>query len=725
MNMDPGLDRRGQYAGDDPEEPVFKIDGRAILGTIYRNRLVLLACVLACLFASIVYLILATPMFDAEASVQIEEQSTKVFKDNDDSGSSQAFDSARFLNTQVDIIKSRSVALETARALNLLGNVDFLRRMHLRPTLATSSIMPTRQAQEQQVAAVIDSHMTVDLPLESRIATITFRSPDPVLSAQVANGIAESFIRTDLSRRYGASAYARQFIAQQLQDAKQQLERSERAALDYSSRERLIDTSNGSDASQNATTSGPKSLTVARLVSLNSAYADAVARRTQAEQKWGQAQGAAIMSLPEVLANGSVQALLQRRAQAVAEYQDQRQIRKEDFPSVRQAKAQIDELTRQIDRLSGNIRDSLRSQYEAALRQENSLKGQIGGLEQATLAEQQREVQLSILRRATDTSRSLYDTLLQRFRELNAQAGVQPNNIQLIDRADIPGGPVSPRPIIAVLLGLVAGLVTGVAAIFILENLNETVRTGEDVARKLNVPLLGSVPKVQSADVGADLLDLKSTVSEAYSSIRAALLLSTREGLPARIAFTSTQPSEGKTTSCFALAISLARIGKRVVVVDCDLRRPALHKMFGVPNTIGASNFLSGQAGVGDVMQPSQFENVSVITAGPIPPNPTELLSGSLFSAMIEELQKRTDVVIIDSPPILGLADAVVIGAKVDATVLVLQAGRNYHGSLKSAVARLNAGGTRLIGAIITKQNVREIGYAYSSSYYYTYKEKD
>jgi len=689
---------------------------RSVWASAYRNRWVLFACVTLGVVLSILYLIFATPVYEATSSVKIEEQATRILNAADKSDQNPV-DSQRFLQTQLDVVRSRSVALAVARDQRLIGNAAFYEKMGLPADAGPAPNLTARQMAENRAVGVLMQHMTIELPVDSRVATISFRSPDPVLAARIANSFAESYIRTDLQRRYDTSAYARDFIARQLEDAKQQLERAERAALSYASGARLIDASNGSATSTGVQT--PKSLTVARLVSLNAAYADAVAKRTQAEQKWRQAQGEAIMSLPEVLANSTVQQLVQRRATAQADYREQRETRKADYPTVRQASAEIDELNKQLATVAGNIRASLRSQYESAQRQEEALRQQIGGLEQDTLSEQQRDVQLSILRRATETSRSLYDTLLQRYRELNAEAGVQPNNIQLIDRAEIPTAPVSPKKLLTLALGIITGFVLGVAAAFVLEQMNDTVRSAADVSGKLHLPLLGSVPRSLVKDIGAELQNRKTPISEAYSSIRAALLLSSRSGLPPTIAVTSIQASEGKTTTSYATATGLTRIGKRVVVIDCDLRKPATHKLFGLTNNVGVAEYLAAQADVRDVLRVSEQDNVAVITSGAVPPNPTELLSGPRLSMLIGELRQMFDVVVIDSPPILGLADAVVIASQVDGAVLVMEAGRNYRGNMAAAVERLRKGGTNLLGVVITKYNLRDMGYAQDEQYNY------
>lgn len=701
------------------EEAPPSFDVRGLWAIFYRNRFILLAAMAVSLVIGVLYLLLATPIFQATASVQIEERSSRVLKSNELDPLPSPWDSERFLQTQMSIIRSRSVAQAVANDLRLVGDKKFLEAMKETPRRGPTGVRTPRQADEEQVLAILSSNVDVSLPVDSRIVSISFRSPDPVLAARIANSFAESYIKTDLARKYQTSSYAREFLSGQLEQARQQLERAQRAALEYGRRERLIDASNASETGAGNET--PKSLTVSRLVTLNNAYANAVSQRVQAQQKWQQAQGASMMTLPEVLENQSIQELLQKRAIAVAEYQDQRQTRREDFPSVRQAKAQITEFDQQIATLAGNIRSSLRSQYEVAQRQEMSLKEQASGLEVATLDEQQRSVQLSILQRATDTSRSLYDSLLQRFRELSVEAGVQPNNIQLIDKAEIPIRPVSPKGIITLALAVVFGLVSGIVGALLFEQLNDTVRSADDIFRKLGLSTLGSVPMIKDSSVSAELLEPKSVISESYNSIRASLQLASRNGLPPNLMVTSVQPSEGKTTTVYATAGGLARVGKRVVVVDCDLRRPAVHGAFGLDNKTGVSEYLSGQIEVDQAIRGTSIDRVSVVTCGRIPPNPTELLSGTQFAKLLDELGGRFDIVIVDAPPVLGLADAILIGAKVSATMLVMESGRNYRGGLKTAIARLRRGGANIVGAILTKQNIRNLGYGYQYGYDYSY----
>jgi capsular exopolysaccharide synthesis family protein len=257
--------------------------------------------------------------------------------------------------------------------------------------------------------------------------------------------------------------------------------------------------------------------------------------------------------------------------------------------------------------------------------------------------------------------------------------------------------------------------------------IDDNIRSPEDLQQKLGLPLLGTVPPTTGdLTVIEELADAKSPISEAYNSIRAALLLSSRDGLPRRIVLTSAQPSEGKTSSVYALAQGLGRIKRRVVVVDLDMRRPTLHKNFGVSNDRGASEFLAGSIhSVDELIKPVALENVSFISCGTIPPNPTELLSGESLDRLLNTLAERFDVVLLDAPPILGLADAVILASHADATVFVVEAGRNHAGSSKNGAARLVKGGGNIVGGILTKYDARKSGYGYGYQYNYHYRYGD
>src|SRR3546814_2490686 len=275
------------------------------------------------------------------------------------------------------------------------------------------------------------------------------------------------------------------------------------------------------------------------------------------------------MTLPEVLNNLAIQNLLQQKAMVQAEYEQELQRRKEDFPTVKQARARLDELDRQIAAIASGIRQTLRGNYQTALAQEQALDAQIAQLKSDTLNEQNQAVQLGILKRNTSNARKLYDLLNTRYNELNAEAGVQANNVSVVDRADRPLKPIKPSIVFNMAVALLAGLLF--AALFVLgrEQLFNVIRTPDDVGRKLGLPSLGAIPKMQEGfAIEQEVLDPKSLMSETFSSLRSSLMLVSSHGLPRSLMFPSAKQGGGKSSCCFATAIALSRIGKKVLVID-------------------------------------------------------------------------------------------------------------------------------------------------------------
>lgn len=684
------------YADYDVVEERDAIDLRAIWSALYRNRWLILTVLTLALIAGVISILLTTPTYRATTTVQIEQQSAKVLGTEDLEPVPSAQEAERFLQTQVDIIKSRALAERVVQEMRLGGNPQFLAAQGAKP-LDPDKDDP--QARRNQALGLLNDNLTVTLPRNSRIVSIAVDSRDPALAAQVANSYASNFITSNLQRRFDTTSYSREFLQQQLAQTKAKLEESERALIGYSRSAGLIDASSG--AAGTAAETGPRSLTTANLVQVNQAYSAAQSERVARQQRWSQAQATPLLSLPEVLGNPTIQQLTQHRAEAEALYNQELQRRKEDHPSVVQARASIAELDRQITTLATSIRNSIRDQYQVALRQERALAGNVGQLKGQTLSEQDRGVRYNILKREVDTNRELYDGLLQRFKEVGAQAGITNNNISIIDKAEVPGGPISPRPMINLALAGLGGLAVAFMLVFARERFDDVMRAPSDVEDKLRLPLLGVVPLAEKgADVRALLDDPKSSLAEAQQSVRSSIELSSSDGVPESLLLTSSRPSEGKSTTAFALARDLAAAGQHVLLIDADLRKPSLHRALQLSNKVGFSNVLARQTGLEQVLQQTHQPGLVFISAGPLPPNPAQLLASNILSDLLATLRERFDVVVIDGPPVLGLADAPRLAAAAQSVLFVVEANGAHHGAAKGAVARLRASGARLIGAV-------------------------
>jgi succinoglycan biosynthesis transport protein ExoP len=351
----------------------------------------------------------------------------------------------------------------------------------------------------------------------------------------------------------------------------------------------------------------------------------------------------------------------------------------------------------------------------------------VNSLQGATLAEQDRSVRYNTLAREADTNREVYDGLLQRYRELNAAAGITASNIAVIDQAQPPTSPSSPKLIRNLALALLLGLALAATLVFVRDQVDDRLRVPEDVEAKLHLPLLGVIPRLpKDEDAQEALEDPKSPLAESYNALRTTLLYSTRDGLPKILLVTSAQAAEGKTTTSYAIARAFARVGKRVVLVDADLRRPSVHKATGVENRIGLSTLLIGEANLPQALTATGIERLTALPAGPIPPSPAELLSSPRMAALLEQLESQFDLVVIDSSPVLGLADSTELAALADGVMLVIEADRGRGGQLKAALRRLRSSDPVIIGAALTKFDPARAGNDYSAYYgydYYHYQE--
>lgn len=709
-------DAFGQSAAEGGDEAKF--DLRTMWAVLYRNRALFLAAIALSLAAGLAVTMLTTPIYRAAATIQIEQQSARVLQQQDVDAEEPMQDVDRFLQTQLDILRSRTLAEKVAQSLGLYRDNRFLVAMGER---IDGDGPAGAQAQRQRVVGLLQANMDVSLPRSSRVANILFNSPDPALAARVANSFADNFIISNLQRKYDASSYARSFLQQQLAETKRRLEEAERSSIAYARQARLIDASSGS-ASDSAGSMGPRSLVTSSLVQTNTSLSAAVAARIAAQQRWAQAQATPVMSLPEVQTNTAIQALVQQRAVAQANYQEQRSRRKDDFPAMRQAAAQISELDRQIATLAGLARNSIRDQYLIASRQEQAVRSDLSRLQGETFAEQDRSVRLNILRREVDTSRTLYDGLLQRYKEVSAAAGITANNIAVVDRAEVPGVPVLPRPILNIAIAVLVGIAISIIMIFARETFDDAIRSSEDIDRKLRVPFLGSVPMLGPNDTPqAALADARSAFAEAYYAARSSLEFSTSTGLPRTLLLTSSLQGEGKSTTSMALAQSFARVGKRVLLIDSDLRKPSIHRLLNLSNQVGFSNVLTRQATIDEVIQHSDTPNLDVVPSGPLPPNPAELLATASIKALLDELVKRYDIVLLDGPPVMGLADSPLLSALVEGVVFVVEASRAHRGNAKIALRRLRASRGIIVGAVLTKFDSRAMGYGADYGYSYNY----
>ena len=561
---------------------------RYALAVLQRHKWLAFSILGSILAATLAFTVSQTPQYFAMATVQINDRSDEVLGEDieQELGGPSDWDIDRFLNTQLDILRSRMLAERVVNALDLGNDPAFFAAMGEENPAGEDA---GRQA---LAASLLQSNITVDLPYSSRVARIGFESGDPQVSAQVANGFAEQFIQATLQRRFDSSAYAREFVTGQMEEARRDLEESERALNEYARGAGIIRTrGTGEDG---AVGGEGGSVTASSLLQLNEAANDARAARIAQEADWRAMQATPLLSSRAELTNPTVQALMTRKSVVEADLQAATARYLPDHPAVARLGADLDAIDAQLKSAAANVRNSVAAEYRAAVAGEQNLQAQVGALRGQTMAEQDRSVRYNTLAREADTARSIYEGLLQRFRELTASAGVTASNIAIIDSARPPGSPSSPRLVFNMVIALLAGTVFAIIAVFLRDQFDDVIHVPEDVEAKLGVPLLGIIPRTQASEPLDELDNSRSPFAEAYNSLRGSLLYSTPQGPPRILAIVSAQPGEGKSTTSYAIAAGFARLGRKALLIDADLRRPSVHRLVQCNNAKGLTDVLTG-----------------------------------------------------------------------------------------------------------------------------------
>ena len=697
------------------------IDLSAYWRLALKYRFLIVGCFLGALLVGATLTLLMTPIFTAQATLQIDREAARVLDTEDVAPRENMMQGEEFFQTQYGLLRSRSLAERVIESLGLASSNSALEAIGVEPPEAEGTAATQAARRKDAALSALQENLSVSPVRGSRLVAVGYDNPNPVVAARIANGFAENFIQANLDRKFQSSSYARQFLEERIAQTKERLESAERQLVAYAANQQIINVGEPSEGA--ATGSASESLTSSNLMALNAALARTRAERVAAEERWRSASNAALMTLPEVLQNPTIQRLTEQRALLDAEYQQKLSIYQPDYPEMVQLKARIDEADGQIQTIAGNIRTSIRSQYEIAASQERSLQAQVDRLTGDVLDLRDRSIQYNILQRELDTTRTLYEALLQRYKEVGVTGNVTANNISIVDLATPPQKPSKPNMLLNMVLAALLGLGLGVLAALVLEALDETLATPDDVEKKLGVSVLGVSPLLEKDETpAAALADIRSGFSEAYYSLRTALEFSTPDGAPKSLLVTSARPAEGKSTTAYAIALNLARVGKRVLLVDGDLRNPSMHRVVGVENERGMSNLLSGSADLAGVVRPTSQANLFFIPCGPLPPNPAELWGGDRLRQFLAEAGDSFDNVVIDGPPVLGFADAPILAAAVSGVVFALESRGTRRGQARGALRRLQVGRAHLLGAVLTKFSTRSTSYGgYDYAYDYNY----
>ncbi len=727
--------REPQGYGPYGEEDAKSFDIFKYLRIVTKYKWLIAGVTLIVLAITAVSTFMTTPIYRATASIQIEREATKIIDkgevDVEESGG------ADFYQTQYMLLSSRTLAERVAASLNLGDDPAF--NTAVAPSLfnlikgtilglifsdgadknSESSQGASAEDRNKAAAGRLQAGLAVEPVRGSRIVKVGFNHPDPAVAQRVANGYAEVFITDNLDRRFEATAYARRFLEERLSQLKAKLEESEKLLVAYADEKGIITVGEG------------KTVVDSDIEAINTKLTEARYEKIRLELIWQRVETADGLEIAEIRNNETVQENRKLRSELSAQYQQKLNLFKPSYPEMKQLQSQIKELDEQLAQAVKAVKADIKSSYEAARITLAMLEAELEKGKTTLVEQRNRSIQYNILQREVDTNRQLYDGLLQRYKEIGVAGGIGTNNISFVDKAQMPGAPASPNVNRNLLMGLLAGLALGFMIAFGLDFLDETFKVPEDIEKEVGLPVVGIVPLPKDGvSIDVALQDQRSSVSEAYRSLRTSLQFSTPQGLPSSILVTSSMPSEGKSTSAVGIADALGKIGLKVLLIDADLRKSSLHKRLDLRNERGLTNYLIGGIDAADTLQVTRMANVFAITSGPLPPNPAELLSGTRMADLVTAARDAYDIVIVDGPPIIGLADAPLLAGATQVTLLLVSANSTRKSSLRVAVKRMQAVRTNIVGTVLNKFDRREAGYGYGYGYgysdyeYYGYGQK-
>ena len=649
-------------------------------------------------------------IYDADCSLVIESTAPQVLENVKDVvtlGGGAYWSNHEFYQTQFRIIRSQAVARRAIAALGLAADPEY-------SGVATESELADAVLDKIRVVPLRDSH----------IASIVAEDKKPERAAQLANAFADAYIESNLDYKLDGTKNASLWLAEQEQDLRAKLEKSELGLYQYKKDKNLLAVSlddKQSMTSQNLAHINQKLGDVrARRIELDSARKIIVAARANPQER---------ESLPEIRQNPVIQKLQESLVELGETQATLESHYGDEHPKLIALKRQAAALRRDYEKSMDEILKSFDMQYEALVQTERSLMAWMEREKKDAIELSKVELEYKPLARDADNAAKVYGMVNQRQKEANLSGLMKANNVRVLERATAARHPAKPRVSVNILIAILLGLLGSCAMAVAFEVADTTVKGQSDVERSLALTVLGVIPVVTPTAEGRQtapdalrsrdlhvLHDSKSSAAEAYRSLRTNLLFLSPDKPIRTLVVTSAGPQEGKTTSAVGLAITLAQAGHRTILIDTDMRRPRLHHVFGLPNENGISNAIIGDVPVDKVSQHSEVTNLDILTCGPTPPNPAELLHTERFRRVLAECVSSYDWVILDSPPTSAVTDPAVLGNVVDGVLLVVKAGAtNRHAALQ-ARRQLEAAKARVLGVVLNEVDLSNRAYGY---YYY------
>ncbi len=674
------------------------------------------------------------PVYQATARVEIDRENANAIRFSDSESYDMYADLEDYITTQSKILQSETLAMLTVKTMGL----DNLQEFGGNPAKPVKPSPPGSEAslhRPQSLGAFL-GRMTVKRVPNSRLLDVTFESTDPSLAARVVNAHLNNFIEENFRSRYEAATQASNWLSGQLNEMKIKVENAEDTRLAYERQNQIWTIDEKNDISSQ------------KLADLNKQLTDAQADRINKEAVYQLAQAGNYDAIAAVRESVVIQDILKQESALSAQYTDAVNQYGPKYPKVVRLQAQLKDLDELVAREKTNIANQMEAEYHGSRQRESLLKNALDAQKAETNQMAEKLVQYNILKREADTNKQLYDGMLQKLKEAGITAGLRSSNIRVVDPALIPSGPSRPNKTRNVLLSILVGLIGGIGLALLREYLDNTVKTPDDVETLARLPSLAVVPSLSNSngkrngrfakllkapviagkEGRAELISHnmpQSQMSEAFRALRTSLLLSQADHPPQVILMTSALPREGKTTAAVNLAVTLAQLGDKTLLVDADLRKPGINRALSLVDGkhAGLSSYLAGVSSLDLITVPHPaITNLAAIPTGPIPPNPADLLSSRRLTELIAELRTRYKFVVIDSPPIMAATDAVILSVLVDGVLLVVRSGETPKEAFTRTRDLLAGVKCRMLGVVLNAVDASSPDYYYSYRYYpYSY----
>jgi succinoglycan biosynthesis transport protein ExoP len=669
------------------------------------------------------------PVYSTSAKIEIERESTNILPFQGAGSYDFEMDLENYIETQSRILTSQTLALQTIRNMSLAGNPEFAGG-------ATSEAFASGTLKNQKLPSGIGAFLgslTVRRIPNTHLMEVSFESTDPQLASRILNAHLENYIEQNYASRYEATADATKWLQSELDELSVRVRRSEDARIAYERNNQIWSVDDKNDKSN---------VTTARLADLNKELTDAQSESMKKQALYEFAKSGDLDAVPQLRDNSVLQDMQKRHAELSISYTDAANQYGPNFPKVQRMQAQMKDLDEQMVRERKGIIAQLESDYREAKQHEDLLSRALDEQKAEVNAMSEKMIQYNILKREAEANKSLYDGLETKLKEAQISSGLKSSNIRIVDPAVVPSTPSRPAKTRNIALAFLVGLVGGVGLALLREYMDNTVKTPDDVETLVRLPALAVVPAFKGSSTlpkrsglfGArspngheKRIELvaqhlpKSQMSEAFRALRTALLLSQADRPPQVILVTSALPREGKTTSAANLAVTLAQLGDKTILVDADLRKPGVGRLLnlGTDKYAGLSSYLAGVSTLDLVTVPHPLiPNLAAIPTGPLPPNPADLLSSHKLSEAIAELRKKYKFIVIDSPPVMAATDAVILSVQADGVLLVLRSGETPKEAFSRTCDLLTSVKCHLLGVVLNAVDSGAPDYYYSYRYY-------